>query len=55
MIGYLDAVARSLVLIFPKIRGYVMTIQNKGGDNNKNNKLMSSGIDDIYMFLIASY
>ena len=46
MTGYLDVVTRSLVLIFPKIRGYVKTIQNKGGDNNKNNKLMSSGIDD---------
>ena len=30
----------------PKIRGYVKTFQNKYGNNNKNDKLMSSLIDN---------
>ena len=46
MIGYLDKVTRSLVFILPKTSGYVKTFENKSGDNNKNNKLMSKRIDN---------
>ena len=38
MIRYLDKVIRSLVLILPKMNGYVKI---KDGDENKNNNLMS--------------
>ena len=44
--GYLDEVIRPLVLILPKMSTYVKTFKDKGGDNNKNNKLMSLCIDD---------
>ena len=37
---YLDKVVRTLVLILPKIRGYVKTFKDK------NNKLMSLRMDD---------
>ena len=40
MIGYLDDVIRPLVLLFPKMNGYVKTFKDKGGDKNKNNKLV---------------
>ena len=40
MVGYLDDVIRSLVLIFPKIYGYITNVKNK------NNKLISFHIDD---------
>ena len=40
MTEYLDEVIRPLVLILPKISGYVKTFEEK------NNKLMSSLIDD---------
>ena len=48
MIGYLDEVARALVLILPKTSEYVKTFKNKdrGKDENKNNKLVSFHIDD---------
>ena len=42
MIGYLDKVIRPLVLIMPKMTGYVKTLKVK----DKNNKLMSFRIDD---------
>ena len=42
--GYLDEVAKPLVLIFPKMSGYVKTFKDK--DGNKDNKLMSFHIDD---------
>ena len=35
-----------LVLILNKKRGYVITFKLKDGDTDKNNKLMSSRIDD---------
>ena len=38
LIGYLGAVIRPLVLILPKINGYVKTFKDKDGDKNKNNK-----------------
>ena len=38
MIRYLDKVIRSLVLILPKMNGYVKI---KDGDENKSNNLMS--------------
>ena len=41
MIGYLDEVTRSLVLILPKMSGYVETFKVEDGDKEKNNKLMS--------------
>ena len=46
LIGYLDEVIRPLYLILPKMSGYVKTFKDKGGDKNKNNKLMSLRIDD---------
>ena len=36
--GYSDEVIRTLVLILPKMRAYIKTFKDKGGD--KNNKLM---------------
>ena len=46
LIGYLDEVIKPLVLILPQMSGYVKTSKEKGGDKNKNNKLMSLHIDD---------
>ena len=43
MIRYLDKAVRTLVLIMPKISGYFKTFK---GDKGKNNKLISSCIDD---------
>ena len=40
LIGYLDEVIRPLVLILPKMSGFVKTFKDK------NNKLMSLGIDE---------
>ena len=42
LIGYFDEATRQLVLIMPKISGYVKTFKVK----DKNNKLMSFRIDD---------
>ena len=42
----LDKVIRPLVLIMPKISGYVKTFKVKEGDKDKNNKLMSFCIND---------
>ena len=39
--GYLDVVRRQLLLILPKISGYVKTFKD-----NENNKLMQVHIDD---------
>ena len=40
---HLNDVIRPLVLILPKMNGYIKTFKDKGGnkDQNKNNKLMS--------------
>ena len=46
MIGSLDEAIRPLVLILPKMSGYVKTFKVKDEDKYKNNKLMSFGIDD---------
>ena len=46
LIGYLNKVIRSLVLIMPKMSGYVKTFKVKNGNKDKNNKLMSFCIDD---------
>ena len=46
MIGYLDKAIRPLVLIMPKMSGYVKTFKVKEGDKDKNNKLMPFHIDD---------
>ena len=45
-IGYLDKAVRPLVLIMPKMSGYIQTFKFKEGDKDKNNKLMSFSIDD---------
>ena len=45
-IGHLDEVIRPLVLILPKMTGYIETSKGKSGVKNKNNKLMSLLIDD---------
>ena len=41
-----DKAIRPLVLIMPKMSGYVKTFKVKDGDKHKNNKLMSFCIDD---------
>ena len=46
LIRHLDKVVRPLVLILPKMSGYVKTFKVKDGDKDKNNKLMSFRIDD---------
>ena len=46
MIAYLDKTIRLLVLIIPKMSGYVKIFRVKEGDKDKNNKLMSFRIDD---------
>ena len=46
MIEYLGKTARPLVLVIPKMSGYVKTFKVKDGDKDKNNKLMSFRIDD---------
>ena len=46
LIGCLDKVVKPLVLIFPKMSGYVNNFKVKDGDKDKNNKLMSLHIDD---------
>ena len=45
MIGYLDKAVRPLVLILPKMSGYVKTFNVKDRDKDKINKLMSLRID----------
>ena len=46
LIGYLGNVIRPLVLVLPKISGYVKTFKIKQRDRVKNNKLMHLHIDD---------
>ena len=46
LIGYLDKVIRPLVLILPKIIGYVKTFKGEDGDKEKTNKLMSFRINN---------
>ena len=47
MIGIkFDKAIRPLVLIMPKMSGYVKTFKVKEGDKDKNNKLMFFRIDD---------
>ena len=41
-----DKAIRPLVLIMPKLSGYVKTFKVKEGDKNKNEKLMSFRIED---------
>ena len=44
--GYLYKVIRRLVLVLPKMSGYVKIFKVKDGDKDKSNKLMSFCIDD---------
>ena len=46
LIGYLGNVIRPLVLLLPKMSGYVKTFKIKQRDRVKNNKLMHLHIDD---------
>ena len=46
LIGYLDKAIRPLVLIMPKMSGYIKIFKVKDGDKDKNNKLMFFQIDD---------
>ena len=46
LIEYLDEVIRPLVLILPKMCGYVKTFKDKDGDKDKNDKFMSLCIND---------
>ena len=46
LIGYLDKVIRPLVLIMPKLIGYVNTFKVKNGDKDQNNILMFFRIGD---------
>ena len=43
--GYIDRDIRPLILIMPKISGYVKTFKVKDGDKDKNNKLVYFRID----------
>ena len=45
-IGYLDKAIRPLVLIMPKMSGYIKRSKVKDGYEYKNNKLMSFCIDN---------
>ena len=45
MIRYLDKVIRPVVLVFPKMSGYVKTFKIQDKDKDKNNKLMFFRID----------
>ena len=45
-IWYLDKTIRPLVLILPKMSGYVKTFKDNSEDKNKINKLMNLCIDD---------
>ena len=46
LIRYLDNVIRRLVLILPKMSGYIKTFKVKDGNKDKNNKLMSFCMND---------
>ena len=46
LIGYLDKVMKLLVLIMPKMSGYLKTFKIKDETKDKNNKLMSFHIHD---------
>ena len=46
LIGYLGKVLRALVLIMPKLSGYVKTFKVKDEDKDKKDKLMSFHIND---------
>ena len=46
LIGYSDKAIRQLVLIMPKMTGYVTTFKVKDGNKDKNNKMMSFRIAD---------
>ena len=46
LIGYLDKAITILVLIMPKMSGYVKTFKVKDGDKDKIIKLISFRIDD---------
>ena len=46
MIGYSEKAIRPLILIMPKMSGYVKTFKVKDGDKDKNNKLMLFRKDD---------
>ena len=46
LIWYFDEVIRPLVLLLPKINGYIKTFRDKSGNKNKNNKLMSLCINN---------
>ena len=45
LIGYLDIGIRLLVLIMPKMSGYVKTFKVKDDNKDKNKKLMSFCVD----------
>ena len=42
---YLGKFIRVLILMFPKMRGYIKTFKVQGGDKDKSNKLLSLRID----------
>ena len=46
LIGYLDKFIKPLVLILPKMSGYVKSFKVKYGDKDRNKKLMFFRIED---------
>ena len=46
LVGYLDKVLRSIVLIFSIMRGYVKIFKVQDGDKDKNNRLISFCVID---------
>ena len=50
LIGCLDKTIRPLILIMPKMSGFIKKVNVKEGDKDKNNKLMSFRIDGEELF-----
>ena len=46
LIGYLEKALRPLVLIMPKMSGYIKTFKVEDGNKNENDKLIFFCIDD---------
>ena len=46
LVGYSEKAIRPLILIMPKMSGYVKTFKVKDGDKDKSNKLISFCIND---------
>ena len=50
LVGYLDKVIRSIVLILSIMSGYVKIFKIQDGDKDKNNRLISFCVEDDKLF-----